>query len=554
MQLQSFLNAAALTLAVAANLTASSNNSGAVELFPFEVPKNFSLFVGKDGVHHPVTTSVPEAQQYFDQGLTLVYAFNHDAAFWSFKKAAQLDPNLAMAYWGMALSLGTNINITVTSSREENAYALSQKALKLSSNASDSDKAYIQALVKRYSNDPKPDETALAENYYEAMQALTEQYPDDLDAATLFAESGMNLNPWSLWDENGQPREGTLKIVETLESVLKRNPNHLGANHYYIHAIEGSNNPERALMSAWRLNKVLPNLGHIVHMPSHIYLRVGDYHRAVEVNEKAAAADRAYINQYGLLGIYPLHYLSHNLAFLSYAASMEGRFAEAKSAADELTQFVAPHIAAMPNMEDYLPTSIILLARFHKWPEILQMPPFNPEWHMASAMQHFARGMAFAALGDISKAQEEQKLFQNSRKQIPPASKYGTNKPESIMAVADLVLQAKIADAQNNRDEAIKILQHAAVAQDNLDYNEPPDFQISTRDMLGALLLQEKRYAEAEKVFRKTLEKHPRYGKALFGLLESLKAQSRHADAFWINQEYVQAWQYSPTPLKISDL
>lgn len=523
------------------------------EQFPFNPPKNFSLFFDKGLVVHPVTTKNPEAQAYFNQGLALVYGFNHDAAFWSFKRASELDPNLAMAFWGMALALGPNINMDITKANAQVAFDLTQKALQLSATATENEKGYIRALSKRYVMGREAHKTA-AKEYFEAMKQVMFQFPDDLDAATLFAESGLDLNPWKQWDENQNPREHTLEIVHVLESVIKRDPNHLGANHYYIHAMEASKHPERALMSAERLRAMATDLGHILHMPGHIYLLVGDYHLAAACNEKAVASDRAYIKQYGMDGIYPLHYLSHNLYFLSRAYSMEGRFEDAKRAADELYSFYAPYFQEMPNLEYYIPTPLFVLLRYHRWQEILNQPPPDKKMQNAYLLWHFARGMAFAAQNNLTQALEEQKNFLDGREKLLPDGAFGYNTAATILDLADLTLKAKIAEAKKDVPASVQYLKQAIAIQDALNYNEPPDWAFSIREALGGVLLRNEQYREAELVFREDLERHPRNGRSLFGLLETLKAQSRHTDAFWVQREFEDAWQYSTTALNVEDL
>lgn len=530
------------------------SGSPAADPFPFEPPQNFSLFIQQGLIYHPVSTSQHEAQAYFNQGLTLVYGFNHDAAYWSFKKAAEIDPQLAMAYWGMALALGQNINMDVTGLREKTAYGLVQKALLLSSNATDNEQAYIKALSQRYTDLPQPDLKLLSRNYFTAMGELKKQFPDDLDAAVLFAESGLDLNPWNQWDSKGAPLKGTLELVAVLESVLKRDPDHLGANHYYIHAIEASNYPQRALMSAERLRKLLPASGHILHMPGHIYLLVGDYHLAALCNEQAIAVDRAYINRYGMRGIYPLHYLSHNLYFLSRAYSMEGRFEDAKRAGDELYDFYAPYFQTMPELEYYIPTSLFVLLRFHRWKEILALSAPPEGMQASTALWHFARAMSFGALKKFPEAAKEQALFIEGKNSLTEGKTYGYNQAKPIMEIAALTLKSKIAEMEKNPSDAISYLQSAAAVQDELHYNEPSDWFFPLRESLGGIFLKLGKFQDAEKTFRDDLEKHPRNGRSLFGLWQSLKGQGRHSDAFWIKREWEKAWQYSSTPLIIDDL
>src|SRR6202023_3710459 len=294
------------------------------------------LIPGLGEVHHPVSTKNKQAQEFFDQGLKLVYGFNHDAARRSFMRAGELDPKLAMAHWGAALTLGPNYNLPVDLERERAGYDAVQRAVALKQNASEPERAYIDALAVRYSNDPHVDLHALDRAYKDAMGKLAARYPDDLDAATLYAESMMNLNPWKLWTADGKPGENTEEIVSVLESVLSRDPNHLGANHYSIHAVEASAHPERALPSAERLGKLAPAAGHLVHMPAHIYSRVGDYPASAHCNELAVAADKKFLGATQEQGVYRLMYYSHNMHFLAFAACMDGNFAEARDAAAKL--------------------------------------------------------------------------------------------------------------------------------------------------------------------------------------------------------------------------
>src|SRR5262252_2726813 len=305
------------------------------------------LMPGLGEVHHPVSTKNKQAQQFFDQGLKFVYGFNHDEARRSFQRAAELDPKLAMAHWGVALTLGPNYNLPVDPERERAGYDAVQRAVALKEGASEPERAYIDSLTVRYSNDAKPDLHALDVAYKDAMAKVAARYPDDLDAATLYAESMMNLNPWKLWTADGKPAEGTNEIVATLESVLKRDPNHLGANHYYIHAVEASLHPERALPSAERLAKLAPAAGHLVHMPAHIYARVGDHPASAQCNEAAALADQKFLGETREQGVYRFMYYSHNLHFLAFAACMDGNLSEAKNAVASLETKAAPGVKQM---------------------------------------------------------------------------------------------------------------------------------------------------------------------------------------------------------------
>lgn len=522
--------------------------------FPYNPPKPMTLMKGLGNLNHPVTTKNPEAQRFFDQGLTLIYAFNHDASYWSFQRAAELDPEMAMAYWGMALAIGPNINMDISPDREKKAYELIQKALTLTTNITDNEKDYIEALSARYSNVPNADLKQLNIDYSKAMGEVVIKYPYDLDAAALYAESALDLNPWHQWTSTGDPLKGTLETVNLLEDILKWDPNHLGANHYYIHAIEASKNPERALMSAQRLRKMLPASGHILHMPSHIYLLVGDYQTAAECNVEAIKADQAYIDEYGMNGIYPIHYMTHNMYFLSRAYSLEGRFEDAKAAAEQLRKFYTPYFSSMPELEYYEPSTMFVMLRFHRWKDLLELSAPPGKMTISTILWHFGRAMAFSSLGDMKNAENEQKIFMESKSKVPLSTIYGYNKADKVFAIAEYQLNAKMDEMKGENVKAILGLRKAVDVQDELYYNEPPDWYFPIRESLGGLLLRSKQYPEAEIVFRDDLEKHPRNGRSLFGLWKSLEFQSRPTDAFWIKREFDQAWKYSDTQLTVDDL
>jgi len=504
--------------------------------------------------HHPITTGSPEAQRFFDQGMTLVFAFNHDEAVRSFRRAATLDPKAAMPWWGIALALGPNINLDVDPEREKEAFEASREALRRADRAPDAERAYIDAVARRYSDQPDVDLKALARNYAEAMRALTARYPDDLDAATLYAESLMDLHPWKLWDADGRPAKGTKEIIAVLESVLRRDPEHPGANHYYIHAVEASPNPERALASAARLERLVPGAGHLVHMPAHIYIRTGDYERAGRSNEMAAAADRAYLKATGVGGIYPLMYYSHNLHFLAYASGMEGRFAEARKAADMLVENVAPAAPDMPMIEPFVGTPLLVLVRFHRWEEILKQPAPGPGLPTTTALWRFARGVALAGLGKAEAAGVERDAFSAAAAALAPDAPYGLNKMSDVLAVAAATLDARIAGARGETEAAETAWRRAVDAEDRLAYDEPPDWFYPVRESLGADLLMSGRYAEAEAVFRDDLDRNPRNGRSLFGLLSSLKAQGKVTEEEQVRRQFEPAWARADGPLTIGDL
>jgi hypothetical protein len=502
------------------------------------------LMAGLGDVHHSVSTSNRKAQQFFDQGLKLVYGFNHDEARRSFERAAELDPKLAMAWWGVALTLGPNYNLPVDPEREKAAYDAVQRALALQDNTSEPERGYINALATRYSNAPQVDLHALDVAYKDAMAKLVARYPDDLDAVTLYAESIMNLNPWRLWTADGKPAEGTEEIVATLESVLRRDPNHLGANHYYIHAVEASPNPERALPSAARLAKLAPAAGHLVHMPAHIYARIGDHSASAHCNRLAVAADKKFLAATRQQGVYPLMYYSHNLQFLAYASCMSGDFAEARGAAAKLVTNVASGIKEMPMLEGFMPTPLIVLFAFERWDDILKFPAPASSLRVTSAVWHSLRGIAFANTGRPAEAEHEGAAFRAIAAKIPPETMYDElNKTAAVFKIHENMLSAAIAYSRADVKSAIESLQRAVAAENALNYSEPPAWYPPVRPMLGRLLLANKQPADAERIFRADLDRNPRHGRALSGLRDALRAQDRQYEADQIDRQFRAAWK-----------
>ena len=516
-----------------------------------------TLVAGLGDLHHPISTHNPEAQQFFDQGLRFIYAFNHDEAARSFQHAAELDPKLAMAYWGVAEAIGPNYNDPADPERYKHAHDAVQKALDLSAGAPANEQAYIQAMAKRFPADPNSDLKKAAEEYHDAMRQVSAEFPDDLDAATLFAESGMNLHPWGLWHQDGTPEAGTEEIVGTLESVLKRDPNHLGAVHYYIHTVEASNNPERALAGANRLAALAPGAGHIVHMPAHIYIRTGDYDAAVKTNEQAAEVDRAYLKATGEQGIYPMMYYSHNLHFVAMCGAMNGRYAEARKNAELLAANVGPHVKEMPPLEGFMTIPMAVEVRFHHWNEILKMPAPDAGQKTATVFWHFGRGLAFAGTGKLAEAEAEYKIVSDAEEATPPDVIFQmpiNNKAKDIMKIAKDVVGAKIAIAKKDNKGAIVMLREAVAIQDTLKYGEPPDWFFPVRESLGAALLLNGDAAGAEKVFREDLDRNPRNPRSLWGLRQALLQQKRDYDAGFVQKQFDASWEGGSAALKLDDL
>jgi len=516
-----------------------------------------TLVSGIGEQHHPVSTTNAEAQQFFDQGLRYIYAFNHDEAARSFQRATELDPTLAMAYWGVAEAVGPNYNDPASEDRFKQAHEAIAKALSLSANATPSEREYVAAMAVRFPADPKADLKKAAEDYHDAMRELVKHNPDDLDAATLFAEAGMNLRPWQLWHHDGTAEVGTDEIVATLESVIKRDPNHVGANHYYIHAVEASNNPERALSSANRLAALAPGAGHLVHMPAHTYIRTGDFDAAEITNVNAAKVDEAYIAATNAQGMYPMMYYSHNLHFIATAAAMEGRYADSWQAADKLAAHVAPAVKDVPPLEGFMSVPLIVRVKFHKWDDVLALPAPDATMKTTTGLWHFARGMAFVGKGKMAEAEAEYKIVSDKQASTPPDEIFAmpiNNKTKDIFTIARDALGAKIAMAKKDNASAIAMLREAVSLQDALNYNEPPDWLCPEREALGAALLLNGNAAEAEQVFRDDLARNPRNPRSLFGLSAALKAQKRDYDAQFVDKQFQDAWKKADTQLRVEDL
>ncbi len=518
--------------------------------------KPVALMTGLGDWHHPVSTKNKEAQEFFDQGLRLIYAFNHDEAARSFHKASELDPTLAIAYWGVAEAVGPNYNDPASEDRFKAAHEAIQRAVDLSANASANEKAYIGAMAKRFPADPKADLRKAAEEYHAAMREVMKSYPDDLDAATLFAEAGMDLHPWGLWHPDGTPMAGTEEIVATLESVIRREPNHLGAVHYYIHAVEASNSPERALAGANRLAALAPEAGHIVHMPAHVYIRTGDYAAAVKTNQDAAEVDRAYIKSSGVDGIYSMMYYSHNLHFIAMCSAMTGDYKESRKAAEMLAEHVGPAVKMMPPLEGFMSIPMAVDVRFHRWDEILAMKTPDAGMQATTGFWHFARGMALAGKGKPAEAEAEYKIVTEAERSTSPDAVFQMpiyNKTKDILKIAENVLGAEVALARKDNAAAAQMLRDAVAVQDTLKYGEPPDWFFPVRESLGGVLLMSGDATGAERVFRDDLAKNPRNPRSLFGLQRALLDQGRETDAWFVEKQFHEAWK-GEAQLKVEDL
>jgi tetratricopeptide (TPR) repeat protein len=547
----------ALTLVVAGIIhvdpVASGEKTSQNDVQSTAVPGQIAPRLQKLGDHKfPVTTSSPRAQLFINQGLMLAYGFNHAEAARSFREAARLDPNCAMAYWGMALVMGPNINMPMPSEAEAKVYEMIQKAVALKSNASERERAYIDALAKRYSPEEEPNRAMLDRSYAEAMRQLHERYPDDLDAATLYAEALMDLRPWNYWTRDMQPYPETLEIHRVLESVLARNPNHPGAIHYYIHSVE-LGRPELAEAGAERLWKLAPGAGHLVHMPSHIFRRVGRYSDASRSNEDAIAADEDYITQCRAQGVYPLAYYPHNIHFLWDSATMEGRSHVAIKAARKSASSIPDGAwREVPLLHQFLVAPLFAYTRFGKWDLILNEPRPPEESPFWTGVWHYARGLAFTATGKPDQAARELSSLENiaAEKSLDGFRvTFSRNGAKAILEIAVEVLAGEMAAKRGDYDKAIARLHRAILLEDNLIYNEPPDWHVPARQLLGAVLLEAGRASEAEAIYWQDLQLNRDNGWSLFGLMQSLRAQSKEEQAVLVEERFRKAWSQADLTL-----
>jgi tetratricopeptide (TPR) repeat protein len=506
--------------------------------------KGAQLFDGLGPHHRAVTTRVEEAQKFFDQGLRLNYAFNHDEAARSFAKAAELDPSCAACFWGVALTLGPNYNVPMLPGRAQAAWDALQKARSLAKKASPVEQALITALDKRYAGGAPlepPQQQPYTEAYAKAMREVAQKFPDDLDVQVLFTEALMDVTPWKLWTLDGKPGPGTEEIIHTLEKVLARSVVHPGANHYYIHAIEPSPHPERAEPAADRLASLMPGAGHVVHMPAHIYQRVGRYADASAANRRAADADLAYMARTDPPGYYAM-YLGHNFGFLAYSAAMEGRAQEAVEAARRSAQAVPPEmLEMMPGMDFFASEPLLVGVRFGRWEEILKEKKPAEKYPILTLVWLHAQGMAQASLGRLAEARQDVQALEALRAKIPADLVAGLNAGRDVADLAIVAVKARIAEKGGRTDDALALWKDAVQYEDKLAYSEPSDWFYPLRHFLGAALLDAKRYPEAEAVFREDLRRNPKNGYALYGLWQAQGGQNK-PDAKLTEAEFHRAW------------
>ncbi|HEY7729104.1 MAG TPA: hypothetical protein VID50_11710 [Candidatus Eisenbacteria bacterium] len=544
-------------LALILSLTASAgaqHEHGAMPAPGNGVQERPRLLSGFGNSRFRVTTRSRQAQRYFDQGLDLCFAFNHDEAVRSFEEAARLDPGCAMAYWGIAYACGPNINLPMDEFHGARAYKEVQRALVLAPKASARERAYIEALSNRYGVPPVADQHALDVAYADAMRGVTEKYPADLDAATLFAEAMMDLRPWDYYAVDGTPNPGTDEIVSTLEGVLRKNPKHVGAIHLYIHAVEASNDPGRAARYAERLPNLAPRAGHLVHMPTHVYIRTGRYDEVSTLNARAIEADKKYLGPGRLqldpskgMDVYRFMYYTHNIHMRWAGLCMEGRSADAVAAARDVG-VAAPveAIRMMPPAEFLSPVVYYTFARFGKWDDMLNEPAPPADLRFATGIWHYGRALAHIAKGQLSDALAERDSVTAIEAATPAEAVIGVqNSTRDVLHVAAQTASGKLALAQRHPEEAVRILREAVGAQDRLRFDEPPIWYYASRQSLGAALILTGRPAEAEAVFREDLKRNPGSGWSLYGLMLAQRATGDLTAAAETEKELKKAWAWS---------
>jgi tetratricopeptide (TPR) repeat protein len=499
------------------------------------------------GTHtRAVGTATPEAQRYFDQGLRLSYGFNHDEATRSFARAAELDPGCAPCFWGVAWTLGPNYNVPMLPDRAQAAWDALQAAQERASRARPVEQALILALATRYKGpepqDP-PHQQPMNEAFAGAMREVAKAHPDDDDVQVIFAESLMDVNPWHLWTLDGKPAPGTEEIVATLERVLARSTQHPGANHYYIHAVEASTSPARAVSAAERLPALMPAAGHIVHMPAHIFQRVGRYADASEANRRAIRADEAYLARTKPPGYYPM-YLGHNHGFLSYSASMVGRSEESIRSARAAAKAIPPEMLdMMPGMDFFAAEHLLAMVRFGKWKDLLAEPRPPEKYAVLTGLWLHARGMALASTGKTHEAQAMMRELRTLATKVPQDLLAGQNPASSMCRLGADAIEARIAERARRWKPAVAAWQRAVIQEDGFAYNEPADWFYPMRHYLGAALLDAKKPKEAEAVFRQDLKQNPDNGWALYGLSVSLAAQGKKDEAGATRKKFEAVWK-----------
>jgi tetratricopeptide (TPR) repeat protein len=532
----------ALYLLFLTGFAASAQNHPAM---PPATEPPVALYPGLGSWTHPIGTRNPQAQKFFDQGQALLYGFNRHEALLSFRRALELDPASAMAQWGISMSLGPYLNMDMDPGVHlKEACDAAKRGVALAP-APSPQRMWLDAAAARC-----PDFSDPAQ-YVDAMKTLAAQFPDDPDAQTWYAEALMLPVRWRWYDSGGKPAPGVTEAEYVLEAVLRRFPNHPGANHFYIHAVESSPNPERAVPSAQRLMGIVPAAGHMVHMPGHIWLVLGEFNTTVDVNERAAQVDREYFAKSGVVPDYYPYYL-HNLQFILYARTMQGRAADTKRAIVNIREAVKPMAQMMPEMAGVIEvTSAMSLLRVNQWDDVLAFPRPPDSSPLGAAMSHYLRALAFAATGSAKEAADERKAFEDLRPKLDRKMQWGVNEFGSVLDLAEAQLAARMESSPN---AAAGDWKRAADIQDHLVYDEPPAWYYPVRESWGAALLASGDAAGAEAVFREGLRRSPKNGRMLFGLLESLKAQHKTDDAAWVQREFDAAWKGSDITLTLKNL
>jgi len=494
--------------------------------------------------HMAVTTKSPVAQRYYDQGLRLTYGFNHDEAVKSYREGIRADSTCAMCWWGIAYALGPNINVPMDTAAVRPAWEALQQAVRLAPQVSAREQAYIKALRSRYSPDPSANRASLDSAWARAIGEVSSMYPRDDDAATLHAEALMDLRPWNYWNNAGMPRApSTIETVAILEGIVKRTLDNPGACHFYIHAIEASNFAARAVPCAERLGSLVPGAGHLVHMPTHIYMRLGRWDDAVEHNAHAVHVDQEYLAARHPTGVYPLGYVPHNYHVMWEALNMLGRSEEALSTARTIADKVPPDVVRMiPPFEYYSPVVLFTLARFSRWDEVLKEPAPPADLRYTTGVWHYARGLAFAAKGALDSAAAERASVAAIAAKLPPDLPANLNSQQALLRIADHHLAADIAARQKRTDKAVRTYREGIALEDELTYDEPTAWALPLRQQLGALLLAAGRPKEAEKAFREDLVRYPDNGWSLHGLAQSLAAQGRAKESQAMDAQFRKEW------------
>lgn len=518
---------------------------------PADAPATPPLFDGLGGLARKVTTASAEAQRYFDQGLAFLYAFNHDEAIRSFRRAAELDPRCAMAHWGIAIANGPHINNPVVpEDRARAAWDALAAARAVLDDASPVEQALVRAAGARYASPPPEDRRPLEQAYADAMRAVHRQFPDDADVAALFAESLADLRPWDLWTPDGQPQPGTPELVATLEATLAKAPRHPLALHLYVHAVEMSPEPGKADAAADTLRDLQPGLGHLVHMPSHIDVRRGRWREAVAANAKAIEADRAYRERSPHQGFYRL-YMAHNHHMLAYGAMMSGRSALALETIEAMARAIPPEfVKDNPWADGFLAMPLEVMMRFGRWDEVLARPDLPDFAPISRTIRAYARAVARAAKSDPAGARVEQAAFAEARGRVPKEATFGNNTASDILDVAERLMEGEILYREGRKDEGIAALREAVAREDRLRYDEPPDWIQPVRHALGAALLGAGRFAEAEEVFREDLRRLPGNGWGLYGLHRALQMQRKEAESAAAEKQFDAVWREADLAIK----